>query len=94
MHKFKIEYTLRDPRYMVMVEMDRERLTSRDFKTIVNILFMTACDGIDYDHMKVSVYRDGEHLFDMRSEVEVDGSRIDCYVSIDGQFYRVMNIAS
>lgn len=94
MHTYTIEFMPRDPANAVFLELERPFLTSRDFRLIIKWLFMTACDGIDYARMNINISRDGVHIFDMYSETVVDGSAIDCYVSINGSFYRAMNIAS
>lgn len=99
MAKYTIQYIPRDPKDMVVIEMERERLTSRDFKTIIFCAFSTACEGCDYDVMYIPVWRGRKVVFALTARTTIDGSEIDCEISINHAdkhhiFYRRMNIAS
>lgn len=99
MAKYTIQYIPRDPKDMVVIEMERERLTSQDFKTIVFAAFSTACEGCDYDVMYIPVYMNRELVFALTARTIVNVSEIYCEIHINHRdkhhiFYRRMNIAS
>lgn len=94
MAKYTIQYLPRMLKDAVILEMDRERLTRQEFSTIIATLFDTVCQGCEYDTMYIPVWRGNKLVFSLAAEVYVDGCNIDCYVSINGRFYRRMNIAS
>ena len=78
---------------------DRRHLTSRDFKCVIDWLFdMSAIGGIDSNRLYAEISRDEQHIFDIFAYSYMDGSSVDCIVSIsrDHEFrhYRTMNICS
>lgn len=78
---------------------DKQRLTAREFKTIISAIFDISCEGgIDNKHLYAEVSRDGKEIFDIYANSYVDGSVVDCLVSISRfgerrRYYRTMNIA-
>ena len=94
--------------YPVLLEFERERFTKRDFDNIVLTLFYLAAEGIENRQLVADVFRaetradvwtkaakhDIGTAFTVYCNTFVDGSTIDAYVRVNGNFYRKMNIAS
>lgn len=97
LHHYEIHIIPHDIDDRVILEMDREKLTKREFDTVLRWMFEMACRNIDYRNLRVVAYRDNEHIHDgvgsMRMCTIVDGSNIDAYLFVNHRLQRRMNIA-
>lgn len=57
-------------------EMEREHIASHDMKNIITGLFGTAAEGIQNKFLTAEVMIEKAHLFTVKPETIVDGSRI------------------
>lgn len=88
-----------------------EHLTKKALRSVIGSVFLQAAVGWENDHLRAYIYRNSveglyfkesynpELLLIVRSDIRVDGSTIDAYVSLEKpgsepQQIRCMNIAS
>ena len=97
LHHYEIHIIPRNIDDRVILGMDREKLTKREFDTVLHWMFEMACRSIDYRNLRVDAYRDNEHIHDgvgsMRMYTIVSGSDIDAYMFVEHRLLRRMNIA-
>lgn len=93
--------------YPIILELSRKCFTKRDFDQIVETLFELAAESNENRQLVADVFR-GECSADVWTKAaargvgefavfcttHTDGSTINAHVLVNGQPYRVMNIAS
>lgn len=83
--KYTISFTQVKPRSQKLLsqtEIEREHLTSGDYREIVRTLFENACKGIAYKMLTASVMCNGEKVLTVKCDTEVDGSMISALIAV------------
>lgn len=97
LHHYEIHIIPHDIDDRVILEMDREKLTKREFDMVLRWMFEMAGRSIDYRNLRVVAYRDNEHIHggvgSMRMYTIASGSDIDAYLFVEHKLLRRMNIA-
>ena len=74
-------------------EMQRERMTKRDFGNIIQGLFSWAATSIDYSNLAAFIFCGDQELMIINCKTVTDGSTIRARVSTGGKLLRIMTVA-
>ena len=84
----------REAELVELLEMQRPRMTKRDFDNIIAGLFFWACQTCTYEDMEAIIKCEDKKLHAIQCKTRMDGSTVTAYLSIDGQPYRAMEVAA
>lgn len=74
-------------------EMQRARMTKRDFGNIIQGLFSWAAISIDYSNLAAFIFCGDQELMIINCKTVTDGSTIRARVSTGGKLLRIMTVA-
>lgn len=84
MQKYTVEFinhTSKGTELLEFWELDRNRITRRDYRNIIACLFYSAAESIRYAFLTARVRCEGEDVFTVKCDTKTSASTIRAYVS-------------